>query len=98
MTLEETGAIMLTKMEFCRKTGIQADNWIFDDMGEHSKFYMYEKVRNRVVNEPDRFFFNNGKVIREFKHMMKYGETWMRVYDMTVEKPSWSIWTTWKAW
>jgi hypothetical protein len=97
MKLEDTGAIMLTPMEFCRKTGIRPTNWIFNDMPENSKFFMYESIHNTVVNEPEKYFFNNGKIIREFKYMKEYDETWMRVFDMTVDKPCWSSWNTWKV-
>lgn len=99
MKLEETGAIMLTPMEFCRKTGIKPGNWIFKDVDlKKAKFYMYAPVFNRVVREPERYCFSNGNIIREFKHMKEYGETWMRTFDMTVETPCWSLWNTWSVW
>ena len=92
MTFEDVGAIKITPMEFCIGTGIRPGCWIFDEIGPETRFYMYKAVRN----EPAKYFINNGKVIHEFKHMKEYGETWIRSFDMRSEKPSWTLWTTWK--
>ncbi len=97
MKTEDTGAIRITMDEFCKGIGIPKDNWIFENMPTVPLFYKYGSVRNREVTEPERYFFNNGKVIREFKYMKDYGETWIRIFDMTDEQPHWSIWTTWSA-
>ena len=98
MKFEDTGAIMLTPKEFLKKTGIDPGNYIFETMGPNIRFYMYEAVRNRVADEPERYCYDQGEKIYEFKHMKKYGETWFRVYDRTASKPSWSLWNTWRVW
>lgn len=89
---------MLTPLEFSKKTRIPMDNFIFDNLPDNSKFYMYKAVKNRLVDAPERYCFNNGTVIYEFKHMDKYGETWVRVFNMTVSNPEWSLWSTWNVW
>ena len=99
MTHTDVGAIDITFSEFCAKTGILPDCWIFENMGEHSQFYMFPKESYTDPKERiDRFFFNNGKIVREFKYMKEYRETWMRVFDMTTERPCWTTWSTWKVW
>lgn len=93
---ERSGAIVITLREFCKKTGIGPHSWIFQNLSEKSRFFMYKRVHNRVVDEPDKYFYNDGKVIREFKYMQEYDEVWMRVYDMTKERPEWGLWGTFK--
>ena len=94
MNVDNTETIKLTQMQFCNEVGIQPDNYIFKDMPDNSKYYYMHKG----VKEPARYFFSNGKIIREFKHMKEYEETWMRTLDITQEKPKWSLWTVWKVW
>ena len=91
MKPEDTGVLMLTKEEFCKKVKIDPSNHIFKDEGENPRFYMYSAVKNRVVDEPEKYFYNNGIVLREFKHMFEYEETWIRKFDMTVKNPRWSL-------
>ena len=99
ITLEETGAIIITKEEFCEKSSISKDNWMFnEEIGEKPRFYMYPY---RNVDNPERYFFDNDiDSIREFKYMKRYGEIWMRKfsYIKTPEgkKGEWSLWNTWK--
>ena len=98
MKLEDTGAIMLSPYQFMKKVGLKPDCWLIEELlnSHYSRCWMYEAAFSREVREPERYFFSNGEVIREFKHMKEYGETWIRVFDMTAETPSWSIWSVWK--
>lgn len=103
----ETGAIMLTKSEFCSKTRIKPNDPIFNDSCKNPlfpRFFMYEAVHNSAVNEPEKYFFNNGKRIFEFKHhvcRLRHNNIHglaFRVFDMTVDTPMWTSWRGWTIW
>ena len=100
LKLEETGATIISKQDFCEKTKISESNWMFTEVGQQPRFWMYE---SHDMHEPDRYYFDNDiDSIREFKYMKIYRETWMRQfkYSKTEEgkKGEWSLWNTWKIW
>ena len=100
LKLEDTGAKIITKEEFCTKTKIQVDHWIFGFAGQKPRFWMY---KYHDVDNPERYYYyDDNNCIREFKHMKKHGETWAKVYfyRKTAEgkKGTWSVWYTWEVW
>ena len=98
--LDQTGAKILTKEEFCEKAKISENHWLFEEMGPNPRFWMFDY---HDADYPERYYFDNDiYCIREFKHMPKDKETWTRAFDYAKtpegKKGEWGLWYTWKAW
>lgn len=90
--MEDFGITPITMEEFLNGTGISIACWIFRDRGpDHNTF------KSEARGHPTIYFYRNGLGITwKFKRMPEYKELWVSKWDNNVEKPEWSMWSTFK--
>lgn len=90
--LFESGRVPITMKEFLDKTGIDVGCWILRDYGPNCKIF-----KSEARGHPTIYFYRNGLGITwKFKRMPEYKELWVSKWDNNVEKPEWSMWSTFK--
>ena len=90
--LFESGFIPVTLTEFLNGTGLSIGCWIFRDRGSNPKTF-----KSEARGHPTIYYYRNGLGITwKFKRMPEYKELWASKWDNTVEKPEWTMWSTFK--
>ncbi len=78
----------MTKSEFCQKTHISPDSWLFRYEKEHPIIFYQETYNGETV-----YHTIQGVEHRRFKIMPQYGEVWMAL-DLPNCRGLYSTWTT----
>jgi len=84
----------ISKEEFCEKTHIKTDCWIFDEATD-PKFWLDDSPEFREVRNPVYYYDNGRGLTREFEVMEKYHETWIRTRLLNNQPSLWSTFAQW---
>ncbi len=78
--------------EFCNELKIQK---------EHGQFRCFRPQFYKTIAKDGKAIYNfsdGSGVIKQFKLMPEYEETWTRTVDTTVEPATYTLWNTYKVW